>query len=255
MAKKLLNHKLLAFVIAATLLLTANGCSVFSPRKRTYALYTLKRGDTLYKLANRFGATVDEIQRINDIDDADVVHVGNRVKIPLKKNLLRGRGVESMRASLQSDIFTERSDMSHLERAIVYRGRLLWPVEGGPDRLSSDFGSRWSNFHEGIDFSVPRGTPVYAAHDGNVIYTGERLRGYGKIVIIKDSEKLLVTIYAHNDRVHVSPGDTVSAGQEIAHSGNTGKSTGPHLHFETRIVTEKSTLLAVNPLDFYMTAH
>jgi murein DD-endopeptidase MepM/ murein hydrolase activator NlpD len=86
--------------------------------------------------------------------------------------------------------------------------------------------------HDGIDIAAPEGTPVLAAAAGSVIYAGEQA-GYGAIVILKH-EGGLVTLYAHNARLLVNEGDRVRRGEAIARVGQTGKTTGPHLHFEVR---------------------
>lgn len=108
--------------------------------------------------------------------------------------------------------------------------RLSWPVDGP---LSSPFGERDGKRHEGIDLSVPTGTPVHAACDGIVAYAGDRLRGYGRLVIVQHAPPL-VTVYAHNSELEVKEGDRVTRGQELARSGATGHVTAPHVHFEVR---------------------
>jgi murein DD-endopeptidase MepM/ murein hydrolase activator NlpD len=106
------------------------------------------------------------------------------------------------------------------------------------------------SFHEGVDFAVPEGTPVLAAHAGSVVYSGSGLRGYGNLVAVRGTDGL-VTIYGHHSVNKVRRGQQVKKGQVIALSGNTGKSTGPHLHFETRVVNSNRKLQAVDPLAFY----
>ena len=107
---------------------------------------------------------------------------------------------------------------------------MLWPVDGP---LSSPFGRRWGHVHDGIDVAVAEDTPVRAACDGTVAYAGNKLRGYGNLVILSHDGKL-ATVYAHNRALDVHEGDRVLRGQVIAHSGQTGHATAPHLHFEVR---------------------
>ena len=115
-------------------------------------------------------------------------------------------------------------------------GQLAAPVNAP---ITSDFGWRihpiygTSRLHAGTDFGVDEGTPVHAA-DGGVIVEAGWISGYGYTVII-DHGNGMSTLYAHNSDVAVSPGQTVSKGQVVSYSGNTGGSTGPHLHFEVRI--------------------
>ena len=99
--------------------------------------------------------------------------------------------------------------------------------------VTSGFGWRWGRMHEGIDIAVGSGTPVVAAASGTVIVAGW-MGGYGNLVVI-DHGNGIATAYGHNTTVTVGPGQFVGQGQLIAYSGNTGNSTGPHVHFEVRI--------------------
>lgn len=115
-------------------------------------------------------------------------------------------------------------------------GQLAAPVVAP---ITSDFGWRihpiygTRRLHAGTDFGVDEGTPVHAA-DGGVVVEAGWVSGYGYTVII-DHGNGMSTLYAHNSDIAVSPGQTVSKGQVVSYSGNTGGSTGPHLHFEVRI--------------------
>jgi murein DD-endopeptidase MepM/ murein hydrolase activator NlpD len=108
-----------------------------------------------------------------------------------------------------------------------------------PDRTSSGFGWRddpinhRDQFHAGADIHAPRGTPVHAAGDGQVVFAG-RQHGYGNIIYV-DHGHGLITRYAHLSKIGVAKGDVVMAAQEIGKVGATGRATGPHLHFEVRI--------------------
>ncbi|ACM59341.1 murein DD-endopeptidase MepM/ murein hydrolase activator NlpD [Caldicellulosiruptor bescii] len=108
-------------------------------------------------------------------------------------------------------------------------GRFSYPVWG---LLTSRFGYRGREFHEGIDLAVPWGSNVYAA-DGGVVEFAGWSGGYGKLIII-NHQNGYKTYYGHLSRFLVSPGQKVAKGQLIAKSGSTGRSTGPHLHFEVR---------------------
>ncbi|MBN8550257.1 MAG: M23 family metallopeptidase [Deltaproteobacteria bacterium] len=134
-----------------------------------------------------------------------------------------------------------------LSLARKYIGHLLWPVPHGS--ISSQFGQRWSNFHEGLDIRAPEGTPIYAAHAGKVVYSDDGIRGYGNVVAIQGDG--LMTVYGHNRRNIVEVGDQVQAGDQIAELGQTGKATGPHLHFETRVKDSSGRNAAVDPLVFF----
>jgi murein DD-endopeptidase MepM/ murein hydrolase activator NlpD len=109
-------------------------------------------------------------------------------------------------------------------------GQLIWPVNG---TFTSPFGIRWGRLHAGIDIAVPEGTPIRAADSGNVVIAGWT-GGYGNYTCIQHTASMS-TCYGHQSSIGVSSGQSVSQGQVIGYSGNTGNSTGPHLHFEVRI--------------------
>jgi len=119
-------------------------------------------------------------------------------------------------------------------------GVLGWPVSGP---VTSGFGLRWGRMHEGIDIAVAEGTPVRAAGAGTVIFAGW-MGGYGNLVVV-DHGNGLSTAYAHNSSLGVGVGQSVTAGQVVSYSGNTGNSTGPHVHFEVRVNGS-----AVDPLGY-----
>ncbi len=116
----------------------------------------------------------------------------------------------------------------------------VWPVHGV---LTSQFGWRWGRMHEGIDLAVANGTPVVASAGGVVIVAGWT-GGYGNLVVV-DHGNGIATAYGHNTSVTVGVGQQVAQGQLIAYSGNTGHSTGPHVHFEVRVNGSP-----VNPLGY-----
>jgi murein DD-endopeptidase MepM/ murein hydrolase activator NlpD len=121
-------------------------------------------------------------------------------------------------------------------------------------KLSASFGlggNMWSHKHSGQDFAVPIGTNVMAVHGGTVVKAGGNGAGdgpaYGNAIVIKHSNGTY-SQYAHLSRVDVRVGQTVATGQHIALSGNTGNSSGPHLHFEIRTTPNYGS--AVNPVNF-----
>ena len=113
------------------------------------------------------------------------------------------------------------------------KGRFIWPV---PQfyKVSSHFGRRRGRNHDGIDIPAPKGTPIVSVDDGVVAYSDNGIRGYGNMIVIAHSDDIF-TVYAHNRKNKVDKGDRVRKGQQIAEVGNTGRSTGPHLHFEIRV--------------------
>jgi murein DD-endopeptidase MepM/ murein hydrolase activator NlpD len=116
-----------------------------------------------------------------------------------------------------------------------------WPLDNV--EVTSPFGQRKHEFHEGVDLRAKSGTSVYSAHAGQVLYAGDRISGYGRMIVIRHSSGI-ATVYAHNSKLLVRKGQWVSQGTRIAVSGSTGHSTGPHLHFEVR-----AGVAAINPLE------
>jgi murein DD-endopeptidase MepM/ murein hydrolase activator NlpD len=112
-------------------------------------------------------------------------------------------------------------------------GGLIWPVNAA---ISSGFGPRWGRLHAGLDLPTAEGTPLRAAASGRValLQPTAASGGYGNYTCIQHAGAL-ATCYAHQSRFATSLGATVAQGQVIGYSGNTGNSTGPHLHFETRL--------------------
>lgn len=104
------------------------------------------------------------------------------------------------------------------------------PITSGVGLRLDPFGSGKLIYHRGIDIAVPVGTPVLAVRKGRVVFAGER-RGYGGTVIVEHDNGDR-TMYGHNSLVRVTTGELVESGTVVAFSGNTGRSTGPHVHFE-----------------------
>lgn len=121
-------------------------------------------------------------------------------------------------------------------------GRFLRPVVGGT--ISSPFGQRSSGFHKGMDIAVPNGTPIYAADDGVVKFSGWNSTGFGNLVIIDHGDGFL-TYYAHCSSLYVSAGQSVTKGQNICAVGLTGNTNGYHVHFEVRY-----NGTSVNPMNY-----
>jgi hypothetical protein len=117
-----------------------------------------------------------------------------------------------------------------------------WPAQGV---ITSGYGWRWGRMHRGLDIAAPTGTPILAAAPGTVIAAGWSSGGYGNYVDIRHGDGSL-TRYAHASRLYVRSGQRVRQGELIAAIGSTGRSTGPHLHFEIR----RADYVALNPMPF-----
>lgn len=110
-------------------------------------------------------------------------------------------------------------------------GRFIWPVPSSK-KVSSFFGKRDGRHHDGIDIPAVTGTHIIASASG-VVTISSRMKGYGRIIVVKHDDGYH-TVYAHNSKNFVKKGQKVSQGEVIAKVGSTGRSTGPHLHFEIR---------------------
>ena len=108
-------------------------------------------------------------------------------------------------------------------------GGCIWPARG---RVTSEYGRRWGRLHAGMDIGASTGTPIWAAKAGVVIFSG-RQSGYGNVIVI-DHGGGMTTLYGHQSRLLARDNQSVAQGQRIGSVGSTGRSTGPHLHFETR---------------------
>lgn len=140
----------------------------------------------------------------------------------------RGRLNRSLASSDDPQAFEETARLAEFVKAEM---KLMWPLKNVT--VTSTFGRRNDGYHEGIDLRASPGTAVHASADGTVLYADRRIRGYGKMVVLRHLNGIS-TVYGHNSKLLVRKGQRVRAGQRIAISGNTGRSTGPHLHFEIR---------------------
>lgn len=137
-------------------------------------------------------------------------------------------------------------DQMNTYRIAIEKLPLAMPVTDN-FRYTSGFGRRWGRLHEGIDMAGPVGTPIHVTGDGVVTFAG-RSGAYGNLIKIRH-ELGTETRYAHLSRIHVKVGDRVSQGDRIGDMGNTGRSTGPHLHYEVRMNGR-----AVDPMSFIKAA-
>jgi len=195
-------------------------------------IHRVKAGENLYRIGKSYGVAPAKIAKANGIRDVRELRVGQRLFIP---GVGRSRPTASGRGEVARAPASGRADLEAARRQARATARQQadlqfgWPVRG---RLSSRFGMRRGRPHEGIDVAASRGAPIRAAESGRVIHSG-RLGAYGKVVIIKHAGSYR-TVDAHARKLHVRKGQFVERGQRIAEVGTTGRSTGPHLHFEIR---------------------
>lgn len=185
-------------------------------------------------------AGIDRIKRLNSMTDNQLV-----TDLQDKINLLEREIV------VQSHSFDRLAELARKNSDRIACVPAIQPVsELDLKQMASGYGSRVDpvygtmKFHEGMDFSCNVGTPVYATGNGTVI-KAEWASGYGNLVEI-DHGYGYVTRYAHLSEILVKPGRKVTRGELIAKSGNTGKSTGPHVHYEVRLRGEPQ-----NPVNYY----
>lgn len=198
----------------------------------TGVTHTIARGDTLNAIAARYRAKSEDILEINKLADASELAVGAKIVIP-----------DGIPPPAPTPAAPARSGLANLtdifKSAPATPGRFNWPTTA---RRITQYFRGWR--HTGIDIGNKTGQPIYAADDGVVITSGWNNGGYGNYIII-DHGNGVHTLYAHNSKNGVSVGDRVSKGDVIGAIGSTGRSTGPHVHFEVRTNGSR-----VNPLDY-----
>ena len=233
--------------------------------------YTVEADDTLGEIALRYDLELDTLISFNQIEDVRRLQVGAVYQIPNRDGLLytvrRGDSVASI-ASEHGTTINEILDANDLPTRLITAGQVLfvpgarlnstelriilgelfaWPTRG---RFTSGFGMRADpftglpRFHNGIDLANRVGTPIRAAASGRVVHVESQIGNYGRFVIVRHPDGFQ-TLYAHLNDFSVRTGQYVERGQTVGTMGNTGRSTGPHLHFS---VIHNGTF--VNPLRY-----
>jgi len=190
--------------------------------------YTVAKGDTVEKLAKTYKTTVEKIIgfEANELEEPYMLAQGQQIMLP-----------DGRKQVVPSNYYPMTSVGSAPKNAPKGSGRFAWPTQG---LLTQRY---WSG-HLGIDIANRTGVPVRAADDGYVVMAGRDTWGYGNQVLI-DHGNGYMTRYAHLDSIKVKAGDAVQRNQQIGTMGNTGRSTGPHLHFEILYSQQRR-----NPLGF-----
>lgn len=229
--------------------------------------YTIRENDTIFSISSRLNLTYDSIVTINGIENPEAMKKGDILLIPNSPGLYINKeprsGLEELLALREEDginisinktygltsySYLSGNHLNRDERAFFLKTLFRRPLERSI--ITSDFGYRIHpiegrrHFHTGIDFRASIGTSVYSSRDGVISDTGV-LGNYGLYIIIKHDGGY-ETIYSHLKKVNIRVNDKVTSGQQIAESGNTGISTGPHLHFEIR-----KNGIPLNPDDFF----
>jgi LysM repeat protein len=185
--------------------------------------HTVKKGDTLKSIATKYKGDIVEIGVFNGITEESALAIGDKIIIP--EGELNTPTVTKTGPKITK---SKKGEKTWGTNAPAQDGYYVRPISGG--RMSQGV-----HGFNGVDLAAPTGTPIRAAASGTVIVErhGGWGGGYGNYIVIKHNNGTQ-TLYAHNSKNLVSIGQTVSQGQQIALLGSTGRSTGPHVHFEVR---------------------
>lgn len=225
------------------------------------SVHVVNHGDTLLSIARRNHVSAAELARANGIEPSAKLKLGMKLNVPGAKTAALvpvaqpavAAGAQPVAASMApaTKVATVTSDPQQKARlaqattvedtsaetpvkAAEATGALptfRWPVRG---KVITSYGAKTNGkSNDGINLAVPEGTPVKAAEDGVVAYSGNELKGYGNLVLIRHTNGY-VTAYAHASELLVKRGDTIKRGQIIAKSGQSGEVASPQLHFEIR---------------------
>jgi murein DD-endopeptidase MepM/ murein hydrolase activator NlpD len=230
------------------------------------SVHIVNRGDTLMSIARRNQVPVAELAKANHLDQSAKLSLGMKLTVPGSKSAaavppaqpavvvaapaqpvapvaapatkMASAGGPPQAARLASATTNVVEEKPVVEQASVKPSEATgalptfrWPVRG---KVITTYGSKTNGkSNDGINLAVPEGTPVKAAEDGVVAYSGNELKGYGNLVLVRHSNGY-VTAYAHASELMVKRGDTIKRGQIIAKSGQSGEVGSPQLHFEIR---------------------
>ena len=222
------------------------------------SVHVVNHGDTLLSIAHRNHVPVAELARANSLEPTAKLKLGMKLNVPGAKNAAAAQPAAVAAAQPANALappgtkMTAASDLqqkARLAQATTTPEELAaetpvkaneatgalptfrWPVRG---KVITSYGAKTNGkANDGINLAVPEGTPVKAAEDGVVAYSGNELKGYGNLVLVRHSNGY-VTAYAHASELLVKRGETIKRGQIIAKSGQSGEVGSPQLHFEIR---------------------
>jgi LysM repeat protein len=197
-------------------------------------LHKVASGENVQSIAKKYGVTADGIINYNNLENGGSLMAGETIIIPggQKASVV----VKTTRSG--SNVISSIKNLVKPSNAVPSGSKLQWPTSGY--RISQYYSWR----HTGLDIANKTGTPLYAAEDGVVEISSWNSGGYGNMVLIRHANGIK-TRYGHASKLLVKAGEKVSRGQVIALMGSTGRSTGPHLHFEVYVGGGR-----VNPLNY-----
>lgn len=204
--------------------------------------HPVEKGQTLYRIARAYGLTVEELMDANRIVDPRELKAGELLYVPGARARKKVAEFDAPEPEALPRPVTAKPEKKQPKLVRVGKGSgvLQWPLRGV---LYARFGKKGKEPHDGVDLAAPAGQPVKVSAPGTVLFAGEQ-KGYGLIVIV-EHEGGLITLYAHNRDLRVKTGQKVRDGQVVATVGDSGRTSGPHLHFEVR-----KDGVPVDPLDY-----
>lgn len=233
--------------------LLESGCAHVYTRKGVY--YRSRPGEDLAKIAQKYHVSLQDLAEENNIEDPSEIRPGKSIYIPGVTPSSFGRIIEEERRKSGLPPTRKREATKQVASTLpatlieTDHGRFRWPLEG---EISSGYGIRHGRRHDGVDIRAKVGTPVASAENGEVVFA-KRMRGYGNLILIKHDDDFF-TVYAHNSANLVKVGKKVKKGDVIAKVGRTGRTTGPHLHFEVREGSKTRNPLFFLPRNQYAVA-
>src|SRR6478672_1342426 len=239
---------------------TAAAAPASKPTTATPSVHVVNRGDTVLSIARRNHVSIAELSKANNLDPSAKLKLGMKLTVPSAKTAAvtpaaqPGAGAQPATASASpatklAAVTPKPQEKTQRVQATTPPAKLSaetpvkvteatgalptfhWPVRG---KVITSYGAKTNGMaNEGINLSVPEGTPVRAAEDGVVGYSGNDVKSYGNLILVRHSNGY-VTAYAHTSEVLVKRGDAIKRGQIIAKSGQSGEVGSPQLHFEIR---------------------
>jgi len=222
----------------------------------TGVYHPVAKGVTLYRISLAYKIPLAKLMAANGLSSPSALKVGQKLFIPgarailpvepstplspIEKDVLE-RSLETEEIPLPAPRLEKEGEKPH------WLGKeldIIWPIQG---KINSPFGPRGKKFHAGIDIASPHYQEVKAAMDGEVILARNSRTGYGKVIVLRH-DLGFTSIYGHMNVIIAKEGEAIRQGQAIGGVGSTGKSTGPHLHFELRHEGRPINPLPILPL-------